>query len=214
MPLAQCRPDRRPLPSDFDIARPCSSSVQPQSPPCDRARHLSAPTEHSRDDMEPAAILVAALEIEIGRPAEDPVARPAPPAADPDSNHTSTMSISLRNSARRRTARRPCLPRASVSAGIVRIPGVRAFALKERHDALVQRRIFDRLAALGAEKHRNRHAPDPLPRDAPVGPRRTIFEMRSLPHAGSHFTCSISSSAYCRKVRRRAIVAASSAYPC
>src|SRR5271168_2277338 len=32
------------------------------------------------------------------------------------------------------------------------------------------------------------------------GRLETMFEMRSLPHAGSHFTCSISSRMNCRKV--------------
>ncbi len=68
----------------------------------------------------------------------------------------------------------------------MRIPGIGAFSAEEINHALVNRFIVQRLPALVAEKHGNRHAPDALARDAPVGSRRNhvgdaLFTPRRIP---------------------------------
>src|SRR5581483_12006597 len=53
--------------------------------------------------------------------------------------------------------------------GLRRVPGIGAMFGEKLHDRPVERLFVERFAATLAQEHRNRHAPDPLARDAPVG---------------------------------------------
>ena len=157
---------------------------------------------HQQRALEPAAVLVAAFEIHVGRPAE--AARGA--AARP------------RGSSPSRTRRRGCPARARRSAlphfGHVKpsgrnssigalVPRVGAVDARRRGRAIDQRRREHRLAARRAVHRRNRHAPGALARDAPVGPvRHHVVDAVAAPR-GIHCTWwSIACCAASRSVRR------------
>src|SRR6202034_3409360 len=53
---------------------------------------------------------------------------------------------------------------------IVLVPSVRSFLREQRDDALVDGFVVEGLMALLAKEHRDRHTPDELPGETPVGP--------------------------------------------
>ena len=87
--------------------------------------------------MEPAAVLVAAFDVEVGGPREcrDRLSRTACQLT-PESNQTSRMSISLRNAACGVAVCRSALfRRASSCFGLARVPGFGALLFERAHDA-------------------------------------------------------------------------------
>ena len=114
--------------------------------------------------MKPAAMLVRAFEIERGRPFQlRPLSRARKAWVEPESNHTSMMSVTFSHS-----AGSYALPRNR--AGIGGEPDVRALALDRGGDALDDGRVAQRLAGLAVDEDRDRHAPGALARDAPIRP--------------------------------------------
>ena len=89
---------------------------------------------------------------------------------DPESNQTSRMSFSLRNSPPPHLAH--VVPGGSSSAADLLVPDVGAMHAEQIDDAVEDRAVGERLAAALAIEDDDRHAPDALARDAPVGPRR------------------------------------------
>ena len=87
---------------------------------------------------------------------------------EPESNHTSRMSFSLRQL--RGAATRSACPAGNNSSGVMREPGVRALLAEPFDDVMQRLHIVKQLAALVAVENQQRHAPESLPRNAPVGP--------------------------------------------
>ena len=121
--------------------------------------------------MEPAAMLVRAFEIEVGRPLQ--------------------VGIALQHEGVRRAGVEPDVEDVRdllVVVGIVLVaeealgralePGVGAFGFEGLDDAVDHLGIAQRLAGLLVDEHRDRHAPGALARDAPVGPRSRSCERR------------------------------------
>ena len=116
------------LPCDFDILRPSASTTKPwvRHRIVGRAPARAAALEQR--GMEPAAVLVGALQIERGRPAQLGRAARAPwRGSSRTSNQTSTMSMTCSKSAGSRPGPRNCagsvvyqasVPRSSNAAAI------------------------------------------------------------------------------------------------
>ena len=199
----QYRRDRRRCPATSRMRVPVHRASSRQLRRSCRARCLSArPSTSAKSGTIRETDRRLRCRDRQGRPVPD-CGRSTAFQLHPESNQTSRISISLRKAA---THRRAALRRSRARRPAGRISSTSCVYQASAPSPQTARRCAcstpDRSAAYGTyyTKHRNRHAPDPLPRDAPVRPGRTIFQMRSLPHAGSHFTCSISSSAYCRNV--------------
>ena len=121
---------------------------------------------------------------------------------DPESNQTSRMSFSLRElraaALGARRARRACSSAAVRSYQMSAVCSANSF-----DDAVEDLAIGDRLAAAFAVEHDDRHAPDALARDAPVGPRRrSCWRCAPRPRPASTSRCWIASSARWRKSLR------------
>src|SRR5579862_4265407 len=115
-------------------------------------------------------MLVAALAIEVGPPAELRPALdhrlPADARVEPDVEDVGLEAKARRLAARTREPRRHELRRRTGE------PGVRALALEDVGDVVTECLARDRLAALFTVDGDHRHAPVALARDAPVGPGR------------------------------------------
>ena len=163
------------LPTDFDILRPSRSIRKPCVSTCLIRRAPARGQRHEQRALEPAAVLVAALEVHVRRPRR--AGRSA--AARP------------RGSTPSRTTRRECPARARTMVpphfGQAR-PSGRNSSIGRSYQASApccsksaaarsdQRRREHRLAARRAVHGGNRHAPGALARDAPVGPVRHHVE--------------------------------------
>ena len=138
-------------------------------------RHAVQHARHEQRRVEPAAVLVGAFEIEIGREAR--VERPAsrrrfsrpsgPPitvwCVEPESNQTSSVSVSLRYLLAS-TPKSSC-----VASNHASMPPSCTFAAASSSSA--GRIGMQRVGRL-VDEERQRHAPLPLPRQRPVGPMR------------------------------------------
>ena len=153
--------------------------------------------------VEPAAVLVAALEVEVGGPAQVRArlehGRVADAGLEPHVEDVGLLDAAVVPAAagQRRAGRQELLGRALE-------PGVGALGRRTARSTRSNDRVVEqqRLAALLAVEDRDRHAPGALARDAPVGPVRDHAEMRLRPQAGIHSTRSIASS----DLRRRPVV--------
>ncbi len=129
------------------------------------------PSADEQRALEPAAVLVAALEVDVGRPRQLGPHRAAPPRG------------SIRSRTRRRgcssRARTPCRRTTGTRARRGGTPRSAARTTRRRRSCSNTAAAFstsagvsDRLAARRAVDRRDRHAPRALARDAPVGPVR------------------------------------------
>ena len=116
--------------------------------------------------LEPAAVLVAALEVEVrGRTQLRPLfehRRVAGARVEPDIEDVRLLA--------------ELAPAAGAGdalgdeiGGLVQKPGIRPFLLKQLVDAPADRLALEDLAAGGAGEHRHRHTPGALPGETPVG---------------------------------------------
>ena len=164
--------------SDFDILRPCSSSMKPWVSTTSNGARPRVPQDFEQRGMEPAAMLVGAFEIHHGIGAAVALAPDAGEAGkcsgssstkacvEPESNQTSRMSSTFSHSLALYSGSRK---RARRAGGV---PGVGAFLLESIGDALVDALVledFDRAVVVLAHEHGDRHAPGALARDHPVG---------------------------------------------
>ena len=155
------------LPSDLDIFLPSSSTTKPWVTTCAERRAAPRAQADEQRALEPAAVLIAALEVEVGRPRQLRAERQhrlvARTRVEP---HVEDVALPLELRAAARRARQ------SVGDELLDrpfVPGVGAVDVEDPGGALDERRRQERLAALRAVDRRDRHAPGPLPRDAPVG---------------------------------------------
>ncbi len=110
--------------------------------------------------MEPAAMLVGAFEVQVGRPGQaarlqhEGVGRAALEPHVDDVHHLLVVCgiAAVAEEARRRRG----------------IPGIRAFGGERLDDAGHHGRVAQRLAGAAFDEHRDRHAPGALAADAPV----------------------------------------------
>ena len=103
---------------------------------------------------------------------------------EPDSNHTSMMSISLRNFVLPHFAH--FVPAGRISSAGCLYQASAPSRANRLDDELVDRWIVQELVAAFALEHRDGHAPDALARDAPVGTRGdhvgdALFAPRRIP---------------------------------
>ena len=119
--------------------------------------------------MEPAAVLVAAFEIDIGRPGQAVAAvehgEMAGAGIEPDVEDVGFLGNSV-DAAFARTAH----PGRSIRRPICRTRR-RRYAREKIDHAVEDLAIGERLAALFAIENGDGHAPDALARDAPIGAR-------------------------------------------
>ena len=156
------------LPSDFDILRAVvvdDEAVGDDLLNGGRAARAEADEQRA---LEPAAMLVAALEVDVGRPGQlGPggqhrlVARPG---VEPD---VEDVALAFERGA---AARRAGHALGDELLDRPLVPGVGAVHVEDAGRALDERRRQQRFAALDAVDRRDRHAPGALARDAPVGP--------------------------------------------
>ena len=156
------------FPRDFDSARPCSSSVQPWRGDAVVGRTAASSHGAEQGRLKPSAILIAAFEIKIGGPGIDRLRGQA-------RQHGWCLTPATHRRCRSR-ARNGVPPhfahfgaRGQNRIGFGRVPGIGAAAGKEFDHFAIDRRIVQRLAATLAEKYGDRHAPNTLPGDAPIG---------------------------------------------
>src|ERR1035438_1633078 len=129
--------------------------------------------------MEPAAVLVAAFEIEALRAVsvlEGFIGgfkvgiglanrEPACAGVEPDVENVGFLAEGLASAMHTGSVDR------QQGGGIRGVPGLDAFAFKEVNDGAVKGRVEDGLLAAFAHEYGDVGAPDALPPDAPVGPR-------------------------------------------
>ena len=112
--------------------------------------------------LEPAAMLVAAFEVEIGRPRLAPALhREAVGAAafEPDVNDVAHLLIIRRVVAVAEKALRAR-----------RVPGIRTLGRKRLYDAVQNGRVTQGFVGFAVDEYGHRHAPGALPADAPIRP--------------------------------------------
>ena len=174
------------LPSDFDIARPSASSVQPcvahsrygAAPLGPRRSAASYETSHDTDRH----LRYTYPKARAGRCVRVSTAR----WLDPESNHTSRMSVSLRKDDA--AAFRALAVRAHQFGRGLRIPDVGGMFPEHRHDAVQHAFVGEGLAAtlaiedvIGTPQTRWREMHQ-------SGRVAIMFAMRSSPQAGCHLT--------------------------
>src|SRR5207244_12143333 len=120
-------------------------------------------TEQGR--VEPAAVLISALEINVGWPGQ---IRLMPEHGDVAGTGFEPDVDDIGLFAEFRSATFAALCSSGKSVGFGRIPGIGAEAAEEVNHFAIERRIIQRLAATFAQEHGDGHAPDTLARDAPV----------------------------------------------
>ena len=115
--------------------------------------------------MEPAAVLVCALEINIGRPWQVGLAAEngdmARAGFKPNIDYVGLFNKFC-------AAAAPAFGAGGKSIGLGRVPSVGTEAAEEFDNFPIKRRIIQRLTAPFAQKYGNRHAPHALARDTPV----------------------------------------------
>ena len=130
-------------------------------------RGPARPDADQQRTVEPAAILVRAFEIHVRGPASGIVAREhremRGAGIEPHIQNVGFLAPLRRAAGALRSRRQQFL-------GGMRVPGVRAFALEKRQHVAQRREILQLLAARVAIKNDQRHAPEALPRNAPVRP--------------------------------------------
>ena len=118
--------------------------------------------------LEPAAVLIAAFEVDVSRPRQFRTHRQhrlvTRAGVEPD---IEDVHLALERAV---TAFRAGQARRHEFLGRPFVPGVRAVALEDRGGAFDDLRTRHRFAAGGAVERRNRHSPRALARDAPVRP--------------------------------------------
>ena len=133
----------------------------------ERRRAARAEADEQRA-LEPAAMLVAALEIDVGRPGqlgpEGQHRLVARPGVEPD---VEDVALAFERGA---AARRAGHALGDELLDRPLVPRVGAVHVEDAGGALDERRRQQRFAALDAVDRRDRHAPGALARDAPVGP--------------------------------------------
>ena len=117
--------------------------------------------------VEPAAVLVAAFGVEVGGEAEFGFCSRTACQLAPDSNQTSRMSISLRNSLWPQAC--TSFRRAGAYAASWMYQASAPSFLKSSTMLRVDGCVVERLVAFFAEEDGDGHAPDALAGDAPVG---------------------------------------------
>ncbi len=141
--------------------------------------------------MEPAAMLVRAFEIELGRPCEIGIAFEHEDVGrarfEPDVDDVRHLLV---------IGRVVACCRGSARAGS-RTRHRRPPARRPR-DALDHRGIAQRLARLLVDEDRDRHAPGALARDAPVRPVSRSWQEAVVAGAGTKRVSSIAASAFSR----------------
>src|ERR1043165_6736430 len=160
----------RALPDDFDILSPTSLRMKPQVTTPRYGAPPPTPAPISTDNwnqrrLEPAAMLLVALEVDVGGPGQ---LRPRPQHGDlraarvePDVENVALLAVLALDALRARRA---------VEVGRRAVePGVGAFALEELLHPGEELRRGDGFAAAFAIENGDRHAPEALAGDAPVG---------------------------------------------
>ena len=111
--------------------------------------------------MEPAAVLVAALQIHFSRPVEFRTLRQnrsmAGTAVEPDVHRVGFLAERIMTAMRANKAVRQNL------FGAMRPPGIGSFFCKQFADRFHGRVVDDMLATVFTVENRDRHAPDALP---------------------------------------------------
>ena len=156
------------LPSDFDIFRPSSSTKKPWVRTCpERRRAARAETDEQRA-LEPAAVLVAALEVEVRRPGQLRPERQhrlvARARVEPD---VEDVVLALERRARRTS--RTSGPRAGTPRSAARTTRPRRTRRRPSAARSTIAGVSTASPHAGAVERRDRHAPGALARDAPVG---------------------------------------------
>ena len=145
--------------------------------------------------VEPAAILVRAFEIHVRRPGRPLLAVRTARCEEPESNHTSRMSFSLRHFA---APHEQFVPAGSNSSAECVYQASAPSRSNQWQHVAQRREILELLAAPVAIENDQRHAPESLARNAPVRPLRDHLVHALAPQAGVHFTLAISSRALLR----------------
>ena len=117
--------------------------------------------------MKPAAVLISALEINVGWPGQ---IRLMPEHGDVAGTGFEPDVDDIGLFAEFSSATFAALGSSGKCVGFGRIPGIGAEAAEEVNHFAIERRIIQRLAATFAQEHGDGHAPDTLARDAPVRP--------------------------------------------
>ena len=156
------------LPTDFDILRPCRVDDEAVGQDLPEGRGAARAEADEQRAVEPAPVLVGTLQVERRGPTQ---IRPraehrlvARTRVEPDVEDVAfALEVPV-------PARRAGEVRRQELVEVALVPGVGAVLLEDRGRPLDERRRQRRLAARRAVEGRNRHAPRPLARDAPVGP--------------------------------------------
>ena len=148
----------------FAVERPAVGGRRP-------IRSLAAQCHRDQQGtVEPAAVLIPALEIHVGRPRQLVLGRQhrqmACAGVEPDVQDVTFLAESLAGAAGASRIR------ADEFRGIRRIPNVGGVQADQRHHAIENLAVRQRLLTRLAIEHDDGHAPGALPRDAPVRPRR------------------------------------------
>ncbi len=148
----------------FAIQHPAVQQALPirRTPPQARA--------HQQRTVEPAAILIATFQIHVGRPRQAKAIvehrQVAGSRIEPHIQNVGLLGEFRAAAFGARVPRRQQLRRAPL------VPDIRRVLGKERDDSVQNLAVRHRFAAALAVEHDDRHAPDALPRDAPVGAHR------------------------------------------
>ena len=155
------------LPSDFDIFRPSSSTTKPWVTHLAERRPSARAEADEQRALEPAAVLVAAFEVDVGRPGQlGPDRQHRLVARSRIEPHVEDVHLAREGRAAARAAREA--GGQELLDGPL-VPRVGAVLAEHGGGLLDERGRRHRFAARRAVDGRNRHAPGPLARDAPVG---------------------------------------------
>ena len=137
--------------------------------PIGRPSHRAAALQHR--GMEPAAMLVGALQIHV----RDPVRRPVHPVAQHESVGGPAVEPDVEDVEHLLPLRRIVAVAQEPRLGPRHVPRIRALRLERGDDAgidgrVVQQEIAIRRLRTDSREAGQRHAPGPLPRQHPVGP--------------------------------------------
>ena len=155
------------LPSDLCMALPFAI----EHPAVQRAgavgRSAFEPRPNQQRTVEPAAVLIAAFEVHIRRPGKaEALIEHGQVTRTGIEPHVENVGLFAEFGA---TAFGASGPGGQQFGGGALIPDVGAVFAEERHDAVENLAVGNRLAAAFAVEHDDGHAPDALARDAPIG---------------------------------------------